>query len=92
MDVLLPMNLKVHSEGMTLVMWVSWRGRWGSARVSTMNASLVGSRVDDGEACSVFVEIDVVVCVTVCSIVSILMIVMGSELGDSIEWTSSMCK
>jgi hypothetical protein len=38
-----PMNLKVHSGGMTPAMCVKSAGRWERGRVSTTKASFVGS-------------------------------------------------
>ena len=38
-----PMNLKVHSGGVTLAMCVQSTGRWGRGRVSTRKESFVGS-------------------------------------------------
>ena len=38
-----PMNLKVHSGGMTPAMCVKSAGRWERGRVSTRKASFVGS-------------------------------------------------
>jgi hypothetical protein len=44
-----PINLKVHSGGMTPAMCVKSAGRWGRGRVSTRKASFVGSQGDGGE-------------------------------------------
>lgn len=43
-----PMNLKVHSGGITEVMCAKRAGRWGRGRVSTRKATLVGSYCEVG--------------------------------------------
>lgn len=43
-----PMNLKVHSGGIMVVMWAKRAGRWGRGRVSTRKATLVASYGDGG--------------------------------------------
>ncbi len=43
-----PMNLNVHSGGMMEVMCSRRAGRWGSGRVSTRNATFVGSYGEGG--------------------------------------------
>ena len=44
----LPINLNIHSGGMTDVICAKRAGRWGSGRVSTRKATLVGSYGDGG--------------------------------------------
>jgi len=43
-----PMNLKVHSGGIMVVMWAKRAGRCGRGRVSTRKATLVASYGDGG--------------------------------------------
>ena len=47
-EALEPMNLKVHSGGMMLVICEKRKGRCGRGRVSTRKASLVGSYGEGG--------------------------------------------